>query len=102
MKSLGYSYSFEVVRRGQLIVYEKILKITITQLYKVKTKVNIATAYLFQPEDVWLMEVVSMPVTQEHVSQMASQLQKFKILMNGMIDLEYVDNRALQNKISYS
>ncbi|KAI8371748.1 uncharacterized protein BYT42DRAFT_501923 [Radiomyces spectabilis] len=53
MKSLGYrynvtivllesqtysthtSYSFEVVRKGHLLAYEKILRITVTQLYKV-------------------------------------------------------------------
>ncbi|SAL95495.1 hypothetical protein [Absidia glauca] len=79
MKSLGYS-----------------------QLYKVKTKVDISTATLFQPDGTWLIEVVSVPVAQEHVNQMATQLQKFKVLVNGIIDLEYVDNRALQNKVSYS
>lgn len=35
MKSLGYSYSFEIVRKGYLIAYERHIKITITQLYKV-------------------------------------------------------------------
>ncbi|KAL0079094.1 hypothetical protein J3Q64DRAFT_1664357 [Phycomyces blakesleeanus] len=35
MKSLGYSYSFEIVRKGHLLSYEKILKIMVTQLFKV-------------------------------------------------------------------
>ncbi|KAI8075037.1 mediator complex, subunit Med18 [Gongronella butleri] len=102
MKSLGYTYSFEVVRRGHMIVYEKMLKITITQLYKVKTKVDIKSAYLFQPETVWLVEVTSIPVAQELVSQMTAQLLRFKASINGIIDLEYVDNRALQNKVNYT
>lgn len=72
-----------MVRRGQRIVYEKLLKITISQLYKVKTKVDISTAALFQPDGTWLIEVVSVPVAQEHVNQMATQLQKFKVLVNG-------------------
>ncbi|CAO3621388.1 unnamed protein product [Cunninghamella echinulata] len=102
MKSLGYSYSFEVVRKGHLIVFDKLLKITISQLYKVKTKVNISTAYLFQPEDMWLVEVTTTPVAQEHVHPMTVHLHKFKSTVNGIIDLEFVDNRALHNKVNYS
>lgn len=34
-ESLVNSYSFEIVRKGHLIAYEKLLRITITQSYKV-------------------------------------------------------------------
>ncbi|KAI8984025.1 hypothetical protein BDF20DRAFT_857606 [Mycotypha africana] len=37
MKSLGYSFSFDVVRKGYTFAYDKVLKITMTQLYKVIT-----------------------------------------------------------------
>ncbi|KAF7721165.1 hypothetical protein EC973_005147 [Apophysomyces ossiformis] len=102
MKSLGYSYSFEIVRKGYLLAYETHIKITITQLYKLKTKVDISSAVPVQGEDLWVVEIMSIPTTQEQVNQMAEQLVKFKALLNGIVELEYVDTRALQNKIHYS
>ncbi|KAI7871648.1 mediator complex, subunit Med18 [Spinellus fusiger] len=102
MKSLGYSYSFEVVRKGHLLSYNKLLKISVTQLFKPKIKVDISTAVSFQDPSLWLVEVVSISVTQEQVSQMAEQLAKFKALLNGCVELEYVDTRAAQNKIHYT
>lgn len=35
LNPLVNSYSFEIVRKGHLIAYEKLLRITITQSYKV-------------------------------------------------------------------
>lgn len=32
---LVYSFAFDVVRKGYLLAYDKFLKITVTQLYKV-------------------------------------------------------------------
>jgi hypothetical protein len=83
MKSLGYSYSFEVVRKGKLLAYEKYLKITVTQLYRLRTKVDLSSAVPFDQEDMWLVEVTSSPVAQEHVNQMAEHLNKFKSLLTG-------------------
>ena len=34
-------------------------------------------------EDIWMIEVNSTPVAQEQVNQMAEQLNKFKLLLNG-------------------
>ncbi|KAI7858027.1 mediator complex, subunit Med18 [Circinella umbellata] len=101
MKSLGYSYSFEVVRKGHLLAYERLLRITVSQVYKLKTKVDVSSAIVVD-EDIWMIEVNSTPVPQEQVNQMAEQLNKFKLLLNGIVDLEYVDTRALQNKIHYT
>ncbi|KAG0174331.1 hypothetical protein DFQ30_004889 [Apophysomyces sp. BC1015] len=55
-----------------------------------------------QGQDLWVVEITSMPTTQEQVNQMAEQLVKFKALLNGLVELEYVDTRALQNKIHYT
>ncbi|CDS03032.1 hypothetical protein LRAMOSA00434 [Lichtheimia ramosa] len=103
MKSLGYTYSFEIVRKGHLIAYEKLLRITITQTYKLKTKVDVSSAVLVdQDQEMWVIEVSSIPVAQEQVNTMAEQLNKFKTLLNGVVDLEIVDTRALQNRIHYT
>ncbi|GAA5816087.1 hypothetical protein MFLAVUS_009609 [Mucor flavus] len=102
MRSLGYSYSFEVVRKGHLLAYDKTLKITVSQLYKLKTKVDVSSAVHFGREDMWVIEATSLPVPQEQVNQMAEHLGKFKNSLIGFVELEYVDNRALQNRIPYS
>lgn len=102
MKSLGYTYSFEVVRKGHLLAYDKILKITVSQLYKLKRKVDISSAVLIGEEDTWIVEVTSLPVTQEQVNQSAEYVNKFRSLLIGVVELEYVDTRALQNKVHYS
>ncbi|KAG2237932.1 hypothetical protein INT48_002493 [Thamnidium elegans] len=96
------SYSFEVVRKGHLLAYDKTLKITVSQLYKLKTKVDVSSAVHFGREDMWVIEATSLPVPQEQVNQMAEHLGKFKNSLIGFVELEYVDNRALQNRIPYS
>ncbi|OBZ89036.1 Mediator of RNA polymerase II transcription subunit 18 [Choanephora cucurbitarum] len=101
MKSLGYSFSFDVVKKGHLLAYDKIIKVTVFQLYKLK-KINVETAVHIGQEDMWIIEVTTAPVLQEQVNQMAEHLNKFKNLMIGIVDLEHVDIRALQNKIHYT
>ncbi|GAA5800041.1 hypothetical protein HPULCUR_005463 [Helicostylum pulchrum] len=102
MRSLGYSYSFEVVRKGHLFAFDKTLKITVSQLYKLKTKVDVSSAVHFGREDMWVIEATSLLVPQEQVNQMAEHLGKFKNSLLGFVELEYVDNRALQNRVPYS
>ncbi|KAI8994595.1 mediator complex, subunit Med18 [Pilobolus umbonatus] len=102
MRSLGYSYSFEVVRKGHLLAYDKVLKVTVSQLYKLKKKVDLSSAVLMGMEDTWIVEVTSLPVSQEQVNQSAEYVNKFRSLLIGVVDLEYVDTRALQNKVHYT
>ncbi|KAG1173406.1 hypothetical protein G6F70_005898 [Rhizopus microsporus] len=102
MKALGYSYSFEIVRKGHLVAYDNVLKITLTRLYKLKTKLDVTSAVPFGQEDMWIVEITTLPVPQEQVNQMAEHLNKFKVLLTGIVDLEYVDTRALQNKVHYT
>ncbi|CAO3640175.1 unnamed protein product [Mucor hiemalis] len=102
MKSLGYSYSFEVVRKGHLFAYDKILKITVTQLYRPKIRVKVESAVPFGLEDMWIIEATTLPVAQEQVNQMADHLNRFKSFLIGVVELDFVDNRALQNRVPYS
>ncbi|CAO0789961.1 mediator complex, subunit Med18 [Mucor lusitanicus] len=101
MKSLGYSFAFDVVRKGYLLAYDKVLKITVTQLYKCK-KIKVESAVPIAQEETWIIEVACTAVPQEQVNQMAEHLNKFKNLLIGVVDLEYVDTRALQNRIPYT
>ncbi|CAO3702764.1 unnamed protein product [Rhizopus stolonifer] len=83
MKALGYSYSFEVVKKGYLIAYDNVLKVTVSRLYKLRTKVDVSSAVPFGQEDTWIIEVTTLPVPQEQVNQMAEHLNKFKVLLTG-------------------
>ncbi|KAI7886358.1 uncharacterized protein EV154DRAFT_427467 [Mucor mucedo] len=83
MKSLGYGYSFEVVRKGYLLAYDKTLCITVSQLYRLKTKVDLSSAVLVGDADMWVIEATSLPVPQEQVNQMADHLGRFKNSLTG-------------------
>lgn len=37
------SFSFDVIKKGHLLVYDKVLKITVSQLYKVKAITHLET-----------------------------------------------------------
>lgn len=81
---------------------------------------DVSSAVPFGQEDSWIVEVTTLPVPQEQVNQMAEHLNKFKTLLTGystrdmicicftnsvyssIVDLEYVDTRALQNKVHYT
>ncbi|KAG1124393.1 hypothetical protein G6F42_009664 [Rhizopus arrhizus] len=98
---LNFIFAFDVVRKGYLLAYDKVLKITVTQLYKCK-KIKVESAVPIAQEETWIIEVACTAVPQEQVNQMAEHLNKFKNLLIGVVDLEYVDTRALQNRIPYT
>ncbi|RUP43577.1 hypothetical protein BC936DRAFT_136987 [Jimgerdemannia flammicorona] len=97
------SFAFELVRKGYSFVYNDTLRITVTQMFK--TQYDLATAEpVLGPAhaDAWLVEATSAFVTQENVNQTAEQLVKFKGLLSGIVELEYMDHRSLQNRVQYT
>jgi hypothetical protein len=48
-----------------------------------KTKLDVTSAVPFGQEDMWIVEITTLPVPQEQVNQMAEHLNKFKVLLTG-------------------
>ncbi|KAL1925518.1 uncharacterized protein VTP21DRAFT_401 [Calcarisporiella thermophila] len=99
---LGYRMSFEISRKGYCFVFNDILRITVTQLFRLDQKHDLLSARPLGGENLWLVEVNSILIIQEAVVRMAEQFKSFKMMMTGLVDLEYVDHRALENRIQYT
>ncbi|CAO3661356.1 unnamed protein product [Umbelopsis ramanniana] len=100
VRSLSYTFAFEFARQGFVFAYQDSVKISVTRLYKLSKRWDVSSMQAFHDnEHQWLVELTSIPVTQEQVNQMAEQLNKLRTLLSGIVELECVDNRALQNRI---
>ncbi|ORX92779.1 hypothetical protein K493DRAFT_354096 [Basidiobolus meristosporus CBS 931.73] len=101
MSNLGYTFGFEYVRKGYAFVYKDMFRVTVTQIFKFESPHDISTLSLLDPTNTWLVEVSSISIIQEAVAKTVEEINSFKTLFTGIVDLGYVDHLYLLNKVTY-
>ncbi|CAB4430604.1 unnamed protein product [Rhizophagus irregularis] len=102
MTVLGYSYAFEYTKKGIIFTYRDILKISITQIFKLEVRHDVSKLTPFDPKENWIVEVTTIPVQQDQVDNYCSELKLFDDSLKGILNLFHVEHLVLQNKIHYS
>jgi len=111
METLGYKFSFEIVRRGYSFVVNDVIRVNVCQIFELEERHDFKTmrspfddkadGEADAKETRWLVEACSTFVMQDQVNQVAESLRTFKSLLNGIVDLEQIDPRAMQNRVQY-
>lgn len=108
----------ELAKEGFTYFYKDSVMISIYRLYKVtwesaiKTlpfsrsfqvgiRYDLTTIYNVDSSDSWVVEVSSIPVKLDEVSQVTEDIKDVQSYLHGLIHLEYVDHLILENKITY-
>ncbi|RIA80939.1 Med18 protein [Glomus cerebriforme] len=102
MNVLGYSYAFEFAKKGIIFTFRDILKISITQIFKLEVQHDVSKLIPFDPKQNWIVEVTTIPSQQDQVDFLCTELKSFGDSLKGILNLYHVEHLILQNKIHYS
>ncbi|CAB4478648.1 unnamed protein product [Rhizophagus irregularis] len=91
-----------IQRRELYFTYRDILKISITQIFKLEVRHDVSKLTPFDPKENWIVEVTTIPVQQDQVDNYCSELKLFDDSLKGILNLFHVEHLVLQNKIHYS
>ncbi|KAJ3136943.1 hypothetical protein HDU90_002509 [Geranomyces variabilis] len=101
VEMLGYTFSFELVRKGYRFAYNNLL-IEIFQPFKLETRHKVTTATLLDSEDnAWIVQVGAGGAATETAPLLAAELHAFAELVEGLISLQVVPHTVLRNRIYY-
>ncbi|CAG8441893.1 6488_t:CDS:2 [Ambispora leptoticha] len=100
MRALGYSFAFEFVKKGNVFVYEDVVKISITRIYELEKLHDPTSLKPFDPQNFWVVEASTFS-DKSAITLKAGELEKLASNLTGILDLHHVEHLFLQNKINY-
>ncbi|KAJ3040606.1 Mediator of RNA polymerase II transcription subunit 18 [Rhizophlyctis rosea] len=99
LEGLGYKLLHEFTRQGYRFSYGKVV-LSVSRMYELTEKHKVSTSRLLpQHRDIWLVEIVSLPQTQDRVDGVWDDLHGVVACLEGLVKMVPVEEGVLENRV---